>query len=210
MINQTIKHFIDELASEKSTPGGGSAAAITGAVGIALTQMVVSLSTGKPRFQEHQVLLDDVQVKAEELTNRFIEGVQEDIDAFNQVMTAYRLSATTEDEKRIKEQRIEETSLAATKAPFKMMETSVEALRLSQQLLGKSNPNVLSDLGVAALNLSATLQSSWLNVLINLNNIQDKEFVEVHRTQGAQLLAEGTQLANELYLQVLTELSSSH
>ncbi|MGX7030016.1 cyclodeaminase/cyclohydrolase family protein [Vagococcus zengguangii] len=207
MINQTIEHFINELGSEKSTPGGGSAAAVTGAIGISLTQMVVSLTTGKARYAEHQTLLDDVQAQATVLTQRFIDGIQEDIAAFNHVMEAYRLPAQTEDEKCLKQVQIEATSKEATIAPFNMMETSVEALRLSQQLLGKSNPNVLSDLGVAALNLSAALQSSWLNVLINLKNIQDEAFVSTYRMQGTKLLAEGKQLANELYQQVLTELA---
>ncbi|WP_455345033.1 cyclodeaminase/cyclohydrolase family protein [Vagococcus xieshaowenii] len=202
-----MNYFIEALGSKQSTPGGGSAAAITGAIGISLTQMVVSLTTGKPRYEAYQPLLDSVQEQASELTQRFVDGMQADIDAFNGVMEAYRIKATTDEEQVIKQARIEQASKQATVAPFEMMEASILALRLSKQLVGKSNPNVLSDLGVAALNLKATLQSSWLNVLINLKTIQDEVFVARYKEQGEQLLAEGKQLADELYNLVVIELS---
>lgn len=207
MIDNTIDDFLEKLGSKASTPGGGSAAAVTGAIGIGLTQMVVSLTAGKKAFADSQLLLNKVGEQAILVMEAFKQGIENDIKAFDEVMNAYRLPATTPCEQDLKKQAIEETSKQATLAPYQLMETSVKALKLSNQLLGCSNPNVISDLGVAALNLSASLQSSWLNVLINLGNIEDQLFVETYKSQGEQLLTDGKEIAEDLYIKVLNELS---
>lgn len=201
-----IKKFIDLLSSEAPAPGGGAAAALTGALGLALTGMVANLTTGKEKFKENEELVKNIIEESVELQKLFIQAIDKDIKAYEGVMNAYKLPKNTEDEKRTRVETLETSLKFATIAPFEVMSFSLIALNLTKKALGKTNPNVATDLGVAAVNLKSAIQGSWLNVLINLKYIKDKTFAEDYKSKGEKILSESILVADEIYEVVVGEL----
>lgn len=199
----SIKQFLSDLGSSAPTPGGGSAASLSAAMGISLTQMVGELTTGKIKYQEFEAFTKDLIEQSEKLQAIFLSGIQEDIEAFKGVSAVYALPNQTEEEKKIRQSVMQEALKKATLPPFSMMENTLIALELTQQALGKSNSNAISDIGVAALNLKAAMQGSWLNVKINLHSIKDEAFVKEYQKAGEELLEKGLPLADDIYKKVL-------
>ena len=195
----TTAGFTDLLASDAPAPGGGSAAALEGALGAALTAMVCSLTVGKKKYAEHEELARSVQAKANELRTRFVDVMDRDTEAFNVVSAAFGMPKATDEEKAARSAAIQKGLEGCTKTPFEMMELAVETLELTASILGKSNDSAASDLGVSALSLRAAIQGAWLNVLINIGSLKNKELAEDYRAKGEALLAKALPLADQIY-----------
>ncbi|MCI9157389.1 MAG: cyclodeaminase/cyclohydrolase family protein [Lawsonibacter sp.] len=195
--------FVDLLASKEPAPGGGSAAALEGALGTALAAMVCSLTVGKERYAAHQELASQAKDRALDLTAAYLDLMDRDTEAFNAVSAAFKLPKTAEEEKAARTAAIQEGLKGCTKPPFQMMELAVEALELTASLLGKSNESAASDLGVSALSLRAAVQGAWLNVLINIGSMKDRELAEDYRRKGEALLARALPLADRIYEEVI-------
>ena len=195
----TTAGFADLLASDAPAPGGGSAAALEGALGAALTAMVCSLTVGKKKYAEHEELAKSVQARAADLKERFVDVMDRDTEAFNVVSAAFGMPKATDEEKAARSEAIQEGLKGCTKTPFEMMELAVEALELTAGVLGKSNDSAASDLGVSALSLRAAIQGAWLNVLINIGSLKDQELAADYRQKGEALLARALPLADEIY-----------
>lgn len=195
----TTAGFTDLLASDAPAPGGGSAAALEGALGAALTAMVCSLTVGKKKYAEHEELARSVQAKANELRTRFVDVMDRDTEAFNVVSAAFGMPKATDEEKAARSAAIQEGLKGCTKTPFEMMELAAETLELTASILGKSNDSAASDLGVSALSLRAAIQGAWLNVLINIGSLKNKELAEDYRAKGEALLAKALPLADQIY-----------
>lgn len=195
--------FVDLLASKEPAPGGGSAAALEGALGTALAAMVCSLTVGKERYAAHQELAAQAKDRALDLTAAYLDLMDRDTEAFNAVSAAFKLPKATEEEKAARTAAIQEGLKGCTKPPFQMMELAVEALELTASLLGKSNESAASDLGVSALSLRAAVQGAWLNVLINIGSMKDRELAEDYRRKGEALLARALPLADRIYEEVI-------
>jgi len=133
--------------------------------------------------------------------------VDKDTEAFNLVSAAFKMPKETEEQKAARSAKIAEGMVVSTKVPFETMELTAQALKLAQQLLGKFNTNAASDLGVAALNLSAALRGAWLNVLINLGSLKDAQMAQDYRARGRQLAEESQAIADEIYQAILASLS---
>ena len=191
--------FVDLLASDAPAPGGGSAAALEGALGAALTAMVCGLTVGKKKYAEFQELAEEAQKKATDLKARFVDVMDRDTEAFNVVSAAFGMPKATDEEKAARSAAIQKGLEGCTKTPFEMMELAVETLELTASILGKSNDSAASDLGVSALSLRAAIQGAWLNVLINIGNLKNKELAEDYRKKGEALLAKALPLADEIY-----------
>ena len=191
--------FVDLLASDAPAPGGGSAAALEGALGAALTAMVCGLTVGKKKYAEFQELAEEAQKKATDLKARFVDVMDRDTEAFNVVSAAFGMPKATDEEKAARSAAIQKGLEGCTKTPFEMMELAVETLELTASILGKSNDSAASDLGVSALSLRAAIQGAWLNVLINIGSLKNKELAEDYRTKGEALLAKALPLADEIY-----------
>jgi formiminotetrahydrofolate cyclodeaminase len=194
-----INEWMDRLGSNAPTPGGGSAAALEGALGAALAAMVCSLTVGKKKYEEHQELASEALKKALELKERFLDEMERDVEAFNVVSAAYRMPKETEEEKTARSAAIQKGLEVCTVPPLTMMELAVEALELTHSLLGKSNDGAVSDLGVSALSLRAAIQGAWLNVLINIGSMKNKELAETYRQKGETLLSRALPLADQIY-----------
>ena len=188
--------FVDLLASDAPAPGGGSAAALEGALGAALTAMVCGLTVGKKKYAEFQELAEK---KATDLKARFVDVMDRDTEAFNVVSAAFGMPKATDEEKAARSAAIQKGLEGCTKTPFEMMELAVETLELTASILGKSNDSAASDLGVSALSLRAAIQGAWLNVLINIGSLKNKELAEDYRAKGEALLAKALPLADQIY-----------
>ena len=198
--------FVDLLASDAPAPGGGSAAALEGALGAALTAMVCGLTVGKKKYAEFQELAESAQAKATDLKARFVDVMDRDTEAFNVVSAAFGMPKATDEEKAARSAAIQEGLKGCTKTPFEMMELAVETLELTASILGKSNDSAASDLGVSALSLRAAIQGAWLNVLINIGSLKDTALAEDYRAKGEALLAKALPLADEIYSTVVSQM----
>ena len=202
----TVTEFTALLASDAPAPGGGSAAALAGAIGAALTAMVCGLTKGKKKFAEFNDMAVEAEVKALALKDRFIDVMDRDTEAFNVVSAAFGMPKATDEEKAARSAAIQKGLEGCTATPFEMMEIALETLELTDSILGKSNDSAASDLGVSALSLRAAIQGAWLNVLINIGSLKNKELAEDYRVKGEALLAKALPLADKIYAEVVTML----
>ncbi|MEA4933184.1 MAG: cyclodeaminase/cyclohydrolase family protein [Lawsonibacter sp.] len=201
-----VSAFADLLSSDAPAPGGGSAAALEGALGAALTAMVCGLTVGKKKYAEYQDLAVESQKKAEELKAHFVDVMDRDTEAFNVVSAAFGMPKGTDEEKAIRSGAIQNGLKGCTKTPFEMMELAVETLELTASILGKSNDSAASDLGVSALSLRAAIQGAWLNVLINIGSLKDQDLAADYRKKGEALLKRALPLADQIYETVVSQM----
>ena len=199
----TVTEFADLLASDAPAPGGGSAAALEGAIGAALTAMVCGLTKGKKKFAEFNDLAVEAEAKALAIKDRFIDVMDRDTEAFNVVSAAFGMPKATDEEKAARSAAIQKGLEGCTATPFEMMELALETLELTAELLGKTNDSAASDLGVSALSLRAAIQGAWLNVLINIGSLKNKELAADYRAKGEAMLARALPLADKIYETVL-------
>jgi formiminotetrahydrofolate cyclodeaminase len=195
---KSLSQFLDELASSSPAPGGGSVAALSGALGAALTSMVCRLTIGKKKYAEVQQEMESVLRRSEELRSSFTNLVEEDTKAFNSVMKAFALPKETEEEKQVRTAAIEEATKKATLVPLRVTELCREALSLAKIAAEKGNTNSSSDAGVSALMLQAACAAAALNVRINLSSLQDEPFVEETRGKVNRILREVEDLSREV------------
>lgn len=208
-INYAIKEFIDLLASKEPAPGGGSAAALVGSIGVALSSMVANLTIGKEKFKDKEKLMKEIVQKNEKLQKELLELIEKDAEAFNKVADALKLPKNNPEEKEKRKETLENALKEASLVPLEVMKKSLEALKILENTLGNSTPNAVSDIGVSALCLKSAIQSAWLNVKINLVSIRDKDFVYEIQRQAESLLEDGIQLANRIYEEVESVLQIS-
>lgn len=201
-----ITAFVELLGSNEPAPGGGSTAALAGSLGISLLQMVAALTTGREKYKEHEPLMIEIVDKAKEKAMQFLDLMDKDTEAYNGVTAVFKMPKNTEEEKAARSTAMQEALKNSTLSPFRMMETSLEALELAKSALGKINTNAASDLGVCALNLKTAVQGAWLNVKINLPGLKDKEFAAKYEAEGKVLLEKSMALADEIYHEVLAGL----
>lgn len=209
LADMQVTQFCDVLASDAPAPGGGSTAALEGALGAALTAMVCGLTTvGKSRekYAEYQEFVLASQKKALDLKARFMDVMDRDTEAFNVVSAAFGMPKATDEEKAARSAAIQKGLEGCTRTPFEMMELAAETLELTAELLGKTNDSAASDLGVSALSMRAAIHGAWLNVLINIGSLKNKELAEDYRKRGEALLAKSLPLADQIYQNVLSQM----
>lgn len=206
LADQTVTSFVDLMASDAPAPGGGSAAALEGALGAALTAMVCALTQGKKKYAEYAELTADVGEKARMLKEQYVDVIDRDTEAFNAVSAVFAMPRDTDEQKDVRSAAMQEALKGCTKTPFEMMELAVKALELTDSVVGRSNASAASDLGCAALSLKAAIQGAWLNVLINIGGLKDQAFADQYRAQGERLLQKALPLADSIYAKVLNSL----
>jgi formiminotetrahydrofolate cyclodeaminase len=177
LIENTVSRFLDELASNSPAPGGGSAAALAGAVGAALTSMVCRLTIGKKKYERVEPEMKNILKKAEESRLFLTRMIDRDAEAFDKVMEAYGLPKETEDQKALRSAAIQGATKEAALVPLELMKHMIDVFALARTAAEKGNSNSVSDAGVSAVMLHAACESAALNVQINLVSITDTEFV---------------------------------
>ncbi len=201
-----LADYLNLLASDAPAPGGGSASALCGAQGAALTAMVANLTVSRKKYEAFHDVCGQAAEEAEALKAQLVAQIDRDTDAYNLVCEAMKLPKETEEEKRARGEKIAEATLFATEVPYETLALAVQALSVTRTLVGQSNPNAASDLGVAATNLETCAKGAWLNVLINLGGLRDAQRANELKTGGEALLQKAQALANEIFEAVAASL----
>ena len=170
LVEQRVIDFVAATASKEPTPGGGAIAALTGATGAALAEMVANLTFGKKGYEEVQSEMEELQTKAEAIRNRMLELSQADADVFNIFMNALGLPKNTDEEKVARTAAIQHAYKDAAMVPFEIGELAYQIFDLAELASKKGNQNLITDGIIAAIN-------AILNVRINLSGIKDEAFV---------------------------------
>lgn len=189
LINLQIQEFIDELGSASPAPGGGSVAALNGALGAGLVAMVTRLTIGKKGYEALGELLEDTRDKADELKTALTGLIDKDTQAFNGVMAAFKMSRATNEEKSARSAAIQKGYKEATRVPMETAERCLAVLELACEIAGKTNPNTASDLGVAAQVACAGVEGAVMNVKINLPAIKDADWTAGEKAKTRELLS---------------------
>ncbi len=185
LVGLTLRAFADELSMDSAAPGGGSVAALCGALSAGLSAMVANLTVGKKGYEAVSGDMIAVAVRAQALKDRMLEAVDRDTRAFNKVMEAFRLPKTTPEQAEEKDRALEAANKEATLVPLEVLEASVEAAGLAKAAAAQGNRNSLSDAGVAGLTAQSAGDGAYDNVLINLGGIKDAKFADRARRRAA-------------------------
>lgn len=195
---KSLQTFLDQVASAEPAPGGGSVAALSGALGASLVAMVCRLTLGKKGYEAVNDEMQSILPRAEELQRALRDLMQADTDAYARVMDAYKLPKQTDAEKNIRTRAIQDALKHASDIPLRVAELCAQVLELARPIAEKGNKNAASDGGVSALMAEAGLRGAALNVSINLGAINDELFVRRHRERAQKLLLDAAQHKNEI------------
>lgn len=173
LVNLTVTDFINELAGDSPAPGGGSVAALNGALAAALACMVANLTFGKKEYKRHNRLMEQVAIRAQELKVAYLQHVDLDSDAFNGFMTALRMPKKSEQEQKARETAKQSAALHMTDVPLTTLRMTRDLFEIIEHVAKKGNSNAVSDAGVAALQAEAAAMGAYFNIKINLPQLAD-------------------------------------
>jgi glutamate formiminotransferase/formiminotetrahydrofolate cyclodeaminase len=176
LMQMNLREFCNETLSDSPAPGGGSVAALMGALGASLAGMVANLSAGKRGWDDKLEYFSNWAMKAQQLKDELLALVDEDTAAFNKVMDAFALPKESAEEKAARAAAIERATKYASEVPLKVMETASQSYALLAEMAEKGNPASVSDVGVGALATRACIEGAALNVRINLAQLKTEKF----------------------------------
>jgi formiminotetrahydrofolate cyclodeaminase len=204
----SIEIFLDSLASDAPTPGGGSAAAVMGAVGAALVSMVCNVSIGKKGYEGIEAEILAVLTASEALRLQLVVMIAKDVTAFDSLMTAYKLPKTTEQDRARRSATIQSSLRCATEVPLECARLCAAVITLAQRAAEHGYRGVVSDAGVGVLAAYAALRGAALNVHINVPALQDRQFAERSKTEIDALVASGGFASEAVYTLVRNKLEA--
>jgi glutamate formiminotransferase/formiminotetrahydrofolate cyclodeaminase len=202
LVGRTVSAFVDEVSRDTPAPGGGSIAALAGALGSALAAMVVNLSVGKGEYDDRYEALCELADRAQELKDALIRAIDADTEAFNEVIAAMRMPKDTAEQAELREQAIRDGYKIATEVPLHTARLCREVLDLCQSAADIGNPAVMSDAGVGALMALAGVQGAIHNVRINLPHTGDDDFIARVAAERDTLLDESRAICDAVQEQV--------
>ncbi len=205
-LDKSLAQFLDELASDAPVPGGGSTAALTGALAAALVSMVGHLTVGKKRYADVEAEVKALLDQSERLRKQLADLLEADTQVYTSLSQAYKLPRDTDEQKAARTAAIQAALKEAEAVPMRIAEACAEVLDLCTPMAEKGNRLAVSDAGVAALLAEASLRSAALNVLINLVYIEDEEFVSREQAKLDRLLEGKAQLKEQVYELVIEKL----
>ena len=203
MAESKMNDFIKVLSSAEPVPGGGGASGYAAAIGMALGNMVASLTTGKKKYAEYQEEIEEILAKGEKVAQELMEFIDKDAEAFEPLAKAYGLPKNTEEEIAERTRIMEQALKEASEAPLALMEKIMEALTLVLRLSEIGSKIAISDAGVGAQLCKAALNGASLNVFINTKLMKDRELAEQMNAKADVMLAKGNQMADEAYDRVV-------
>ncbi|MCK5261644.1 MAG: glutamate formimidoyltransferase [Thermoplasmatales archaeon] len=198
LASMKINNFLNELASSSPAPGGGSVAALSGALGTALSSMVYNLTIGKEKYEDVQDEIKNTLEKSERIRKQLTELIDKDTEAFNDVMKAFKMPKETEEQKEKRKQAIQKGYKTAAKVPLETAKACEKILDIAMVVAEKGNKNSITDAAVSALMAQAGVKSAILNIKINLGSIKDDEFVERISFEIDELQKNADDKANEI------------
>ena len=206
LTKMSVEEFCQILGSDAPAPGGGSVAALSGALAGELVCMVCRLSIGRKDYEQHSDVLNSTLEKASALAKSLQRRIDLDTEAFNGVMAAFKLPKSTDEEKKARSEAIQSNYKEAVPSPLSSARECREVLTLAHKIIGKSNTNALSDLGVAAEQAIAGMEGAIMNVEINLPSIKDDAFKRKIVAEISALQEDGRKLKHNVYKHVCSNL----
>ncbi len=203
----TVAGFADEVSRESPAPGGGSVAAMAGAIGASLASMVVNLTAYKKGAGDIDIMLNELSVKAIEIKDKLIKNIDDDSNAFNEYMEAMRLPQNTPEEKNTRFAAMQAGLKKAVQVPLTTAKLSYEAIKICEVVKQHGNPNSITDVTVGARMALTGVQGGVLNVLINLKDIKDQDYITAMKTECKALTSDATSLADKILSDVMDKLS---
>ena len=176
LVDMTLEGFCDELSTDSPAPGGGSVAALCTSMSASLSAMVANLTVNKKGYEPVFEKAKEIADKAQVIKNKSLHAIDEDTQAFYDMMATMKLPKGTDEEKTYREIQMESATKNAIQVPYKTIELSLEAVQLAEQIADIGNKNALSDAGVAALTAQSAASAAYLNVKINLSGLTDEKF----------------------------------
>ena len=204
----TIEEFLNVLSSKAPVPGGGGAAAIGGAIGNSLGQMVANLTIGKKRYADVEEEIGELLERMKELQREFVDLADKDAAVFAPLAAAYSMPAGNETEKKYKEDIMEMNLLAASLVPIQLMERSLEMLLIMGVLAEKGSRMAVSDVGVGVQFIRSALTGAAMNVFINTKSMKNRDKADELNKRAKAMIEMGTKKADEIYGHVLEGLCS--
>ena len=181
MKNEKIKDFIEDLGSKSPAPGGGAAAGLVGAVGVALTSMVYSLTIGKKSYEvldeEHKELMNKNFENAKKIYDEMMDFMNKDEEAFTSLMDCYKLPKENEEEKKIRSEKIKEYTIGAMMVPLELSRKAVDFFENIKFSIKYGNKNLISDGVVSAIMINSCIEASLVNVEVNLAFLKEEEVI---------------------------------
>ncbi|POZ92564.1 cyclodeaminase/cyclohydrolase family protein [Petrotoga halophila] len=199
--DMSLKEFLEKLSSNEPAPGGGSAAALAGSIAASLGCMVTNLTIGKKKYEEVEEEMKNLKVKLEEYREKFLQQMEEDAEAFNKVIEALKLPKSTEKEKRVRNERIQEKTKKATLVPLQIAKDGLELMELSGVIIEKGYKMAKSDAAISLVMAKTAVDGGLYNVKINLPSIKDEDFLRDINSQIEKIEGE----ANTLELRLLSK-----
>ena len=206
MSESTIDLFIKELSSDAPVPGGGGASGLVAAVGMSLSNMVMALTTGKKKYAEYQEEIEGIIENASDITRKLLDAMDKDAVAFEPLSKAYGLPKNTDEEIEYRSKVLEEALVVASEAPLKLMEQIVDAIRVTKRVAEIGSKLAISDAGVAAQCLKASLNGASLNVFINTKMMKNRDKADEFDSKADELILIGNEMADEIYELVLSDI----
>jgi formiminotetrahydrofolate cyclodeaminase len=195
LADRTLREFTDELASNAPVPGGGGAAALVGAVGIALGDMVGELTTGKKKYADVEEDIQRLMAEAKAVKDEFIRLIDADAEAFAPLAKAYGIPKDNPERDKIMEEALKNGAAV----PMDIMRTCGKALDIIGEFAEKGSRLAISDAGCAAACCKAAIRAASLNVFINTKSMKDRDFADQLNAEADELLAKYNQLADEIF-----------
>jgi formiminotetrahydrofolate cyclodeaminase len=193
MKNLTLEQFTKDTASEAPVPGGGSIAALCGSLSASLSAMVANLTIGKKKYAEVEDEMKHIAKKAEETREKMLDYIEEDCKAFNFFMESLKLPKDTDEEKDYRKKAMQEGLKKAAMVPYEIAETAYGIMELAEATVKKGNSHAVTDGLISAMTARTAVLSALLNVKINLDSIEDAEYVKKMRKKVEELEAKAVE-----------------
>jgi formiminotetrahydrofolate cyclodeaminase len=184
----TVRSFIQKLGSGSATPGGGSAAALCGAMGAALSAMVARFTAGREQFRSAWEVMEGIKQGSDELAERFLALIQEDTDAYQEVLKALRLPKEVEEEKAVRQKALQKAMKKASSVPLETLRVSEMLIQMAKEAVEQGNPTTVTDAAAAVHFASAAATVAAYNVRTNLSNLKDDVFVDGCKREVEEIL----------------------
>ncbi len=209
LIHLSLTGYANATSAESPAPGGGSASAYVGALGISLGTMVANLSAHKKGWDDRWEEFSNWAEKGEKLKNELLQLVDADTNAFKKILTAMSLPKTSEQEKQLRAKAIQEATRESIEVPFKVMQAAYASMEIIKAMTEKGNPNSITDAGVGALCARSAVKGAYMNVRINAVGYEDKDFLREILAQGKEIEEKATALETEIVRFIDEHISSN-
>ena len=198
LVDLTVKEFLNKVAGSDPVPGGGSIAALNGAVASALAAMVANLTIGKKGYEEHEELMKHISEVALQVKDTFIGDIDRDSEAYDSVFACFKMPKATDEEKAARSAALQEATLYATQVPLRTMKTAFGVFEIVRAMAAVGNPNSVSDAGVGALAARSAVLGAGLNVRINAAGLKDRAAADALVAEADRLAAEAERAEREV------------